>query len=133
MSCWLLPCNPKYYDVDGVYKNLKTVDWKQTLSKVEIGDIAYIYVSAPVGGITYKCEVINVNKPVSTIDDSKFHIDSKVYADYGKYMELRFIEKYDNKELLYNALSLNGLKGRVQCQRNISGELEIYINNVTKK
>ena len=130
MSTWLLPCNPKYYDIEGVYRNLDSVDWKQSVTKVEVGDIAYIYVSAPVGGIAYKCVVEEINKSAATIDDLRFHINSANYANYGRYMQLKFIEKYNMEELLYPALSENGLKGRVQCQRSISSELEEYIRKV---
>ena len=132
MSSWLLPCNPKYYDIEGVYTNLKSVDWKQSVTKVEIGDIAYIYVSAPVGGIAYKCVVEDINKPTATINDLRFHIDSTNYANYGKYMQLKFIEAYNMPELSFEVLSKNGLKGRVMCQRCMDEELEEYVEKITR-
>ena len=132
MSAWLLPCNPKYYDIKGVYENLKSVDWKQSVTKVEVGDIAYIYVSAPIGGIVYKCVVEEINKSGATIDDSKFQLLSDSYINYGRYMQLRFIGAYEKEELLYPALSENGLKGRVQCQRCMNSELVKYIEEVIK-
>ena len=131
MKSWLLPCNPKYYDIKGVYENLKTVDWKQSVSKAEVGDLAYIYVSAPIGAVAYKCEVVAVNKAVPTVDDRRFHINAKAYAEYGKYMELKFIGSYDREELGFAALGEHGLKGRVQCQRSIDGELKDYIEEMT--
>lgn len=130
MKTWLLPCNPQYYDIDGAYKNLKIVDWKQSLVKVEIGDIAYIYVSSPIQAIVYKCIVLKINKSESTIDDSQFHIDSSSYKEFGRYMELKFVGEYHLQELSYNELKNNGLKGRVQRQISVNEELEKYINSV---
>lgn len=130
MSAWLLPCNPQYYDIEGVYKNLKTVDWKQSLLKVEVGDVAYIYISNPVQAIVYKCFVLDVNKPKATIDDSKYHINSDSYKNYGKYMELKFEGEYRLEELSFNELKNNGLKGRVQRQISMNEELEEYVNSV---
>jgi 5-methylcytosine-specific restriction protein A len=130
MSTWLLPCNPQYYNIDGVYKNLKTVDWKQSLVKVEVGDEAYIYVSNPVGAIVYKCVVLEINKPEATIDDSQFHINSEAYGDYGRYMELKFVGEYHLPELSYSELKKNGLKGRVQRQISMNEGLEKYVNSI---
>lgn len=132
MSSWLLPCNAKFYDIEGVYKNLESVDWKQSVTKVEVGDIAYIYVSAPVGGIAYKCVVEAINKPTATIDDLKFRIDSTNYGNYGRYMQLKFIASYDTPKLSFEVLSQNGLKGRVMCQRCMDEELENYVENTIK-
>lgn len=132
MNYWLVPCNVKYYDIKGVYNNMPVVDWKQSVTKVEIGDVVYIYVSAPIGGIAYKCVVENINKPFSTLDDTKYQKNPEPYVNYGRYMELRFIESYDKEELLYGALSQNGLSGRVQCQRCMKEDLIKYVESMTK-
>lgn len=132
MKMWLLPCNPKYYDIEGVYNNLESVDWKQSLSKVSVGDVVYIYVSAPISEIKYECIIERINKPAATINDLKFHINSEKYVNFGRYMQLKFIKKYNKKELSFEELSKNGLKGKIQCQRVISGDLEDYITRTTK-
>ena len=38
MADWVIPCNLKYYNVEGAFKNLKRIDWKQSAKNIEIGD-----------------------------------------------------------------------------------------------
>ena len=59
------------------------------MKNVEIGDTIFIYVGAPIQAVLFKCRVVAVNKPFSTIDDSKFVISGERYQHYGKYMELQ--------------------------------------------
>ena len=35
---WVIPCNPAYYDVCGVFNKLDKVEWKQS-TNVNVGDI----------------------------------------------------------------------------------------------
>ena len=63
MGTWIIPCNLKYYDVDGAFSKLPRIDWKQSLKNVEVGDIVYIYVGTPVKAIRYKCLVNKVKLP----------------------------------------------------------------------
>lgn len=86
MNSWLIPCNPKLYDVCAAFQNFAVIDWKQSMKNVEIGDTIFIYVGAPIQAVLFKCRVVAVNKPFSTIDDSKFVINGERYQ-LRKYME----------------------------------------------
>lgn len=63
---WLVPANYKYCDLpaavaaspDGCFL------WKQS-SAVKAGDTVYIYAAAPVSGICYKCQAVEVDIPFS--------------------------------------------------------------------
>ena len=79
MNSWLIPCNPKLYDVCAAFQNFAVIDWKQSMKNVEIGDTIFIYVGAPIQAVLFKCRVVAVNKPFSTIDDSKFVISGERY------------------------------------------------------
>ena len=61
---WLVPANPKYYDLESALRESpdKTFLWKQS-SRVRVGDIVYIYTAAPVSGIQYKCRAVEVDIP----------------------------------------------------------------------
>lgn len=59
---WIVPANPKYYDVEKVLEEGKELLWKQS-SNIAIGDIVYIYVTAPTAAIRCKCEALEVNLP----------------------------------------------------------------------
>ena len=58
-----------------------------------------IYISSPVRAILYNCTVVKTNKKESTIDDSTFVIKGDIYKDYGCYMELSLVKKYDQEFL----------------------------------
>ena len=38
---WLVPANPKYYDIQGAFEQSKEIDWKQGKG-IKKGDIVYI-------------------------------------------------------------------------------------------
>ena len=53
---WLIPANPKYYDVEQAFENANEIDWKQGAG-IKKGDTVYMYVAAPVSAILYRCKV----------------------------------------------------------------------------
>ena len=59
---WLIPANPKYYDVERAFAEAEEIDWKQG-SGVKAGDTVYMYVAAPVSAILYKCLVTETDIP----------------------------------------------------------------------
>ena len=60
MTEWLISCDPRAYNLDGAFEKLEAIDWKQS-TNIEVGDIVYIYVTAPVYEIRYKCIATMVN------------------------------------------------------------------------
>lgn len=114
MQDWIVPCNTKYYNVEEAFKNLPRLDWKQSSDKYEIGDDVYIYISAPISAVRYKCRVTRINLKTVEIDDSCYIIDSTNYRNQKRYMELELLERLD---ISYSELQRRGLKGRIQCQR----------------
>ena len=71
---WIIPCNPKYYNVKCAMTDLKIVDWKQSNKNISAGDIVYIYVGSPISAIKYQCKVNKANIPFCEIGDSKYEI-----------------------------------------------------------
>ena len=59
---WLIPANPKYYDIEHAFDKKDTIDWKQGAG-VKKGDTVYMYVGAPVSAILYKCKVTETDIP----------------------------------------------------------------------
>lgn len=58
---WLIPANPKYYDVLGEFKKHKELTWKPR-KKVQTNDTVYIYYSAPYSCIVLKTIVKQVDE-----------------------------------------------------------------------
>lgn len=59
---WIIPANPKYYDIEHAFDDAKIIDWKQGAGIIK-GDTVYMYVGFPVSAILYKCNVIETDIP----------------------------------------------------------------------
>lgn len=129
MTAWTVICNPKDYNVEGAFNDLKKIDWKQTFN-AEVGDVAYIYIGTPVLAIKYKCKITKVDLPDVEIDDIDYVIDDMNYGDYGRYMELELVSKYDTNKLSYENLSKHGLT-QVRGSMKVTKQLSDYIASVT--
>lgn len=132
MTNWIIPCNIKDYDVIGAFNEFDSVDWKQGIN-ANVGDIVYIYISAPIKSIKYKCVVEAIDKDSITIDDSKYYINPNNYVNYKKHMQIRLVKKFSNNFLSFDNLKKNGLNGNIQGPLKINPELERYILSVDNK
>ncbi len=81
---WLVPANPAFYDVEGVFDREKITSWKQS-AHLKPGDIVYMYVAAPISAILYKCEVLKTDIPYHYEDEN---------LRLKKIMELKVLLKY---------------------------------------
>ena len=59
---WLIPANPRYYDIEHAFDNAEVIDWKQGAG-VRKGDAVLMYVGAPVSAILYQCRVLETDIP----------------------------------------------------------------------
>lgn len=117
MEKWIIPCNPKLYDVDGAFAKLKCLDWRQTAKSIEVNDEVYIYVGAPIKAIKYRCKVNKTNLHTLMIDDSEFELSKSLNRDTSIFMELELLETYDDSKYSYEKLKERGLKGNIQGPR----------------
>lgn len=130
MAEWIIICNAGDYNIEGAFNKFDKIDWKQS-TNVEVGDVIYIYVGAPIYRIQYKCIATKVELTESEIDDSEFVINDAEYGGYDRYMELTLEAKYDNNRLGLNQLKLNGLK-TVRGPSQVTQELSSYLFSVTE-
>jgi len=91
-NSFVIPCNPKVYDVVKHFEQCETIYWKRGASEKN-GDDVYIYIGVPEKAIKYKCVVENDNV-------SKDELKDHVYATKGngmscKYMKLRKIYEFN--------------------------------------
>ena len=63
-SVWIVPANPKYYDVDSAFRKRKNVLWKQS-SAIHSGDTVCMYIASPVSAVRYICKVTETDIPFS--------------------------------------------------------------------
>ena len=59
---WIVPANPKYYDILHAFDDTREIDWKQGRG-IKTGDTIFIYAAAPVSAILYQCEVLETEIP----------------------------------------------------------------------
>ena len=59
---WIVPANPKYYDIGHAFDGKDVIDWKQGAG-IRKGDTVFLYVAAPVSAVLYQCKVTETGIP----------------------------------------------------------------------
>ena len=101
---WIVPANPKYFDIDKALKESNTIIWKQS-TDIKINDIVYLYVAEPYSSIMYKFKVKEVNIPYEYKDKN---------LKMQKVMKMDLITKYGKGKLSFNKLKdfgINAIRG----------------------
>ena len=70
---WLIPANPKYFNVVDAFAKKRTILWKQS-TDIHVNDTVYLYVGAPYSAILYQCRVVETGIPYS-YDDGNVRMD----------------------------------------------------------
>ena len=91
---WIIPANPKYYDIEHAFDNEKEINWKQG-NGIKTGDTVFIYVAAPISAIMYKCTVTETNIPYA-YHDKKLTISAL--------MKIRLEKRYDREMFSFDIL-----------------------------
>ena len=130
MESWIISCDMSCYDIVGAFKKLSKIDWKQSATKMAIGDEVYIYVTKPIMAVLYKCRITKVNFPCVEIDDKEFVIDGFKFENYGNYMELELVESYSADQITMDLLASHGLAGYVQGPRKLLPTVKAFVESV---
>lgn len=122
---WVIPCNPKYYDIVAAFDNLDIIEWNQS-TNTSVGDTIYIYVGGKYKAIMYKCEVVAAN-----LCGNRSKEDYPYYKDLAKnldarYMKLKLLEKYAPDKYPLKELKENGLTS-VQGRSKATVQLLKYL------
>ena len=127
---WIVPANSSLYDHMGAFNKYGYIDWTQNV-KYKVGDIVYLYSTAPDKKIKYLTQVekINIENDEKT-DDTEFNKSTEFVSNNGKYVRLKLIKVLDDDRLVYDNLLLHGLKGNIQGQMRIRPELSSYLHYV---
>jgi len=91
---WIIPANPKYYDIEHAFDDAKEIDWKQGAG-IKKGDTVYMYVAAPVSAILYKCKVTETDIPYQ-YEERNLTIKAL--------MKIRLQKKYSAKRFTFDTL-----------------------------
>ena len=113
---WIIPSNPKYFDVEGGFRaNGGILLWHQRI-KAQAGDIVYIYQTEPVASLKFRCLVERADIPREdpTVGKSPTVL---------KLMEIRLLQTYETGLYPRKWLNEHGIAKTVRGQRSAPQEL----------
>lgn len=114
---WLIPANPKYYDVIHCFADADTMIWKQS-NHMNVGDFVYLYVAAPYSCVLYKCQVLEVDIPYEYADNN---------LSMSKVMKIKLLKKFNQNQYTFDKLKEYGVKA-IRGPRTIPKKLSEEMN-----
>lgn len=91
---WIIPANPKYYDVCAAFEQADEIDWKQGKG-IKAGDTVFLYVGSPVSAILYKFRVTRTDIPCR-FDNGEVRMSSL--------MKIKLQKRYDPHRFTFDVL-----------------------------
>ena len=122
---WVIPCNPKYYDIVAAFSNLDEIEWSQS-TNTSVGDTIYIYVGGKYKAIMYKCEVVAADLYGNRSDEDYQYYKDLKKDPVARYMKLKLLEKYNEDRFPLKELKENGLSS-VQGRSKATVQLMKYL------
>ena len=114
---WIVPANPKYYDIVNAFNDTDTITWKQS-NNIKKGDIVYIYVGEPYSAILFKCIAIETDIP--------YNFKNK-YLSISNVMKIKLLKKYNKEEFPFSRLKELGVRA-IRGPRSITSKLSKELN-----
>ncbi|MCR5323680.1 MAG: MmcQ/YjbR family DNA-binding protein [Lachnospiraceae bacterium] len=115
---WIIPSNPKYYDIVHAFDDADEIDWKQG-NGIKKDDTVFLYVGAPVSAILYKCRVIETDIPYK-YQDGKLVINAL--------MKIKLLKRYDETKFTFDVLKeeygIYAVRGPRGIPNSLSAELK---------
>ncbi len=116
---WIIPANPKFYDIEHAFDDVKEIDWKQGRG-IKTGDTVFIYVGAPVSAIMFQCKVTETDVPYH-YDDENLSITTV--------MKIRLLKRYRPELFTFDVLKeeygIFAVRGPRGIPNSLSSALEL--------
>lgn len=113
---WIVPANPKFYDVISAFEKTDTITWKQS-SNVHVKDLVYLYVGSPYSAILYQCEATEVNIPYEYQDQN---------LSMNRVMKIKLLKKYSQDQYTFSKLNeygIHAIRGPRSMPKKLSREM----------
>ena len=110
---WLVPSNPKYFDIVQAFNDAAEINWKQGKG-IKRGDTVFMYVGAPISAILYKCEVTQTDIPWRY---------SRPGLTIPALMKILLIKRYEPERFTFETLRTKYGVGAVRGPRGIPASL----------
>lgn len=91
---WIIPANPKYYDIEHAFDDENEIDWKQGAG-IKVGDTVFMYVASPVSAILYKCKVTETDIPYKYADEN---------LTISALMKIKLLKRYKPEKFTFDVL-----------------------------
>lgn len=125
---WLIASNPVKYNILDAFNSNTTITWGLSI-KVRLGDMIYIYVSAPYSRIKYKCVVDRVDVPVDERLGAEFWLEK--FNPNRNLVNLRLLSRLDDERLqLNNLIGSKLISSAPQGPRRVTSELNNFLNSL---
>lgn len=115
---WIIPANPKFYDIEHAFDTVDEIDWKQG-SGIKAGDMVFMYVAAPVSAILFKCKVIKTDIPYEYADKN---------LTIAALMKIKLLKRYRPDRFTFNVLKeeygIYGVRGPRGVPNSLSAALK---------
>ena len=115
---WIVPANPKFYNIEHAFDKEEIIDWKQS-SSIKVGDIIFMYVAAPISAILYKCKAVKVDIAYDYQDEN---------LSINKLMKIKLIRKYDKEQFTFDRLKEEYGIYAVRGPRGVPNSLSYELN-----
>ena len=109
---WVIPANPKVYDIDAEFAETKVVYWTQK-GKIKKGDLVAMYITAPVQAIRYVCRCLEAE-----IDNTLFPDEPHV----KKLMKVELLAQFSDETFPRERMMALGVRA-VRGPRRMTKEL----------
>ena len=116
---WLIPANPKYYDIQHAFDDTDEIDWKQGRG-VKKGDTVFMYAAAPVSEILYKCKVTETDIPFDYADEN---------LTMKALMKIKLLKRYQPDRFSFQVLKEEYGIYAVRGPRGIPNSLSCALKN----
>ena len=116
-DAWLIPANPKFFDIIKAFQEQDIITWKQS-SNINVGDLVYIYVGSPYSAILYQCEAIEVDIPYQYKDKN---------LSMSRIMKIQKIKEYPKDQYTFDVLNDYGIRA-IRGPRSMPKELSDEMN-----
>ena len=93
---WIVPANPKYFDIAHAFDSTDEIHWKQGAG-IRKADTVFMYVAAPVSAILYRCKVTDTDIPCKPFQDGELEIRSL--------MKIKLLRRYEPERFPFESLS----------------------------
>lgn len=112
---WVIPANPKLYDIEQEFSESEIITWHQSANFI-VGDTVFIYMTAPLSSIMYECEVIEADIP--HVDDGN--------PSTRKRMKILLKRRFEEGEIglpRMRELGVQGVRGARGMPHALSAEI----------